>query len=347
MAGRVFHAPLISSVEGLELAAVVERHSDQAAERYPGITTYRSLDGMLADKSLGLFVVATPNGSHFEVAREILSAGKNVIVDKPMALHSSQIAELMTSAEANHALLVPFHNRRWDSDFLTFSQVLDEGSLGRLVHFESTFDRWRPVSKAKAWKEDPANGGMLLDIGTHLADQALRLFGLPIAVSAEVTRERPGDGSNDSFTVRLRFEGISVELSANALSLLPRPRYHARGTAGSFSKRGLDPQEAALNKIVRIDDDEWGHEPSEAWGTLATDAAGGTFSRLVPSVPGDYRMFYSGVRDAVLGLAEPPVSALSAWRAARLLEWAEESSKLRREIDCEWSFTPKAIPGNG
>jgi len=336
MAGRVFHGPLISSVEGLELAAVVERHSDQAAERYPGIVTYRSLDEMLADDSLGLFVVATPNGTHCDVAREILSAGKHVVVDKPTAVSSSQIAELMALAEAKGSLLIPFHNRRWDSDFLTFSQVLHEGLLGRLVYFESTFDRWRPVSRARAWKEDPAQGGMLLDIGTHLADQALQLFGLPVSVGAEVRRERAGEGSNDFFTVRLRFKDFLVVLSANVLSSLPRPRFHARGTEGNFLKWGLDPQEAALNKIVRIDGADWGHEPPAEWGTLATDAEGSSFSRPVPSIPGDYRRYYAGVRDAVLGLAEAPVSALSAWRVARLLEWAEESSKERSEIDCEW-----------
>lgn len=345
MSGRVFHAPLISSVEGLELAAVVERHSDQAAERYPGIRTYRSLEDMLADGSLDLFVVATPNSSHFEVARKILNAGKHVVVDKPTAVCSGQIAELMTRAKATHSLLIPFHNRRWDSDFQTFSKLLNEGLPGCLVHFESTFDRWRPVSKARAWKEDPVNGGLLLDIGTHLADQALQLFGLPTAVSADVTRERSGDGSNDSFTVRLRYGSFSVTLSANVLSLLPRPRFHARGVAGNYSKWGLDPQEAALNKIVRIAGDDWGHEPQAAWGTLATDSDGRSFSRPVPSIPGDYRLFYAGVREAILGEAilgksEPPVSALSAWRVARLLEWAEESSKQRSEIDCDWSREP-------
>jgi len=177
--GRVFHGPLISSVDGLELAAVVERHSDNAAERYPGITTYRSLEAMLADNSLGLFVVATPNGTHFEVARQILDAGKSVVVDKPTAVTSGEIAELMELAAARNAHLIPFHNRRWDSDFQTLYKLVREDLVGRIVHLESTFDRWRPVPKARTWKEDPAQGGLLLDIGTHLGDEALALFGRP------------------------------------------------------------------------------------------------------------------------------------------------------------------------
>jgi scyllo-inositol 2-dehydrogenase (NADP+) len=342
MAGRVFHAPLISSVEGLELAAVVERNSDQAAARYPNIVTYRSLDAMLADASLGLFVVATPNASHFDVARQILEAGKSVVVDKPAAVKSEQIAELMGLAAARQSFLVPFHNRRWDSDFRTLHKLLHEATVGRLVHLESTYDRWRPVTRARAWKDDPAQGGLLLDIGTHLADQVLELFGKPQAVSADVTRERDGEGSNDSFTLRLTYPGFSVTLASNVLSTLARPRYHLRGNKGNYWKWGLDPQEAVLNKVTRIDDPLWGEEPLDAWGTLSVEADGAVASHPVISLPGDYRLFYAGVRDALLGLSEPPVSALSAWRAARLLEWAEESSRKRAEIPCDWFQEPAA-----
>jgi scyllo-inositol 2-dehydrogenase (NADP+) len=341
MAGRVFHAPLLSSVEGLELAAVLERHSDNAAQRYPCITTYRSLEAMLADSSLGLFVVATPSGTHFQVARQILDAGKNVVVDKPTAVTSGGIAQLMELAEERRVFLIPFHNRRWDSDFQTLNKLIREGSLGRLVHLESTFDRWRPVPKSGSWKEDPTQGGLLLDIGTHLGDQALTLFGRPLAICADVIRERDGEGSNDSFTLRLRYTDLSVTLSANVLSALARPRYHLRGSKGNYWKWGLDPQEAALNMIIRIDDAHWGQEPPDSWGTLSVDVDGGVVTRPVPPIPGDYRLYYAGVRDALLGKAHPPVTALSAWRVARLLEWATESSDQRREIVCDWSVEPE------
>ena len=348
MAGRVFHAPLISSVDGLQLAAVVERHSDQCAERYPGIITYRSLEAMLADATLDLFVVATPSGSHYEVARQILQAGKNVVVDKPMAVASAQIAELMKLAAARGVLLAPFHNRLWDGDFLTIQKLLHDGALGRLVHFESTFDRWNPGSTRCPWKDDPSQGGgQLLDLGTHIAYLALTLFGKPEAVSAEVLRERDGlrepenKGSNDAFTVRLRYEGLRVILGANCLSSLPRPRFHLRGTKGNYWKHGVDPQEAALNKITRIDDAAWGQEPSANWGTLSVDKDGAMVTQPVEPVAGDYRLYYAGIRDALLGKAPAPATALDAWRTARLLEWAEESSCQRREIICDWSDEPE------
>jgi predicted dehydrogenase len=342
MAGRVFHAPLISSVEGLELAAVVERHTDQAAARYPGIVTYRSLEEMLKDASLGLFVVATPSGSHFEIARQLLEAGKNVVVDKPMAVSSGEIGQLIELAAARGVSLAVFHNRRWDSDFQTVQKLLNEESLGRLVHFESTMDRWRPTTTRVPWKDVPSlGGGVLLDLGTHLADQAMALFGKPEAVGAEIRRERDGEGSEDSFTLRLRYPGLSVILSANNLSSLARPALHLRGTKGNFWKWAPDIQEAELNKITRIDSLTWGEEPAANWGTLTVDVDGAIVTRPVESIPGDYRLFYAGMRDALLGKTPVPVPAVAAWRAVRLLEWARESSALRREIVCDWSEEPE------
>lgn len=235
MAGRVFHAPLLSSIDGMEFAAVVERSAKKAAERYPGITMYPSLEVMLTDSSLGLFVVATPNGTHFAIAREILSAGKNVVVDKPMTMTSTEAAELVGLAREHNVLLAPFHNRRWDSDFLTVRKVLCEGSLGRLVAFESRFDRWRPLPLTeRMWKESPdAGGGTLLDLGPHLGDQALALFGKPVSVSADVLREKDGSGVNDAFTIRLRYPGLVVTLGANSLSLPAAPRFHLRGSGAA------------------------------------------------------------------------------------------------------------------
>jgi len=347
MAGRVFHAPLLSSVEGLELAAVMERSTNKAAERYPGITVYRSLEAMLADSSLGLFVVATPNATHYELAKQILSAGKNVVVDKPMTMTSAEAAELIGLAQKHNVLLAPFHNRRWDSDFLTIQKLLHEGALGRLVALESRFDRWRPARLTeRLWKEDVDSGGMLQDLGPHLVDQPVALFGLPESVNAEVLRERDGAGPNDSFTIRLRYPNLSVTVASNLLSLPAGPRYRLRGTRGGYVKSGVDPQEAALTKVTRIEnvaggDAAWGQEPSSAWGLLYVDIEGGKVSRPVPAVTGDYRLYYAGIRDALLGKAPAPVTGLNGWRVARLLEWAAESSEKRREIACDWSQEPE------
>ena len=343
MAGRVFHAPLISSVEGLELAAVVERNSDIAAERYPGIQVYRSVKDLLADASLGLFVLATPNGTHFPLAKQLLKAGKNVVVDKPMTLASAEAAELVGLAKEHGALLAPFQSRRWDSDFLTIQKLLHEGSLGRLVAFESRLDRWRPAPLAdRLWKESAeAGGGKLLDLGPHLVDQALVLFGKPEGVSAEVVREKDGPGVDDAFTIRMRYPGLMVTLGANSLSLPAARRFQLRGTKGNYWKYSVDPQEAALNKITHIDDPAWGHEPAADWGVLHVGIEGGSVTRPVPTLPGDYRLYYVGIRDALLGRAPAPVTGIDGWRVARVLEWASEGSKKRCEIVCDWSDEPK------
>ncbi|HEV2483952.1 MAG TPA: Gfo/Idh/MocA family oxidoreductase [Terracidiphilus sp.] len=341
LGGRVFHAPLLSSVEGLELAAIVERNSNHAAERYPGITTYRTFDSMLANSSLSLIVVTTPNDSHFEYALQALEAGKNVVVDKPMCVTSAEIAKLMKLAAARGVMLAPFHSRRWDGDFLTLKKLLDDGPLGRLVYFESNMDRWRPAPTTRMpWKNEPAQGGLLLDLGTHLADQPLALFGNPEAVDAEIKRERDGEGANDCFTLRLRYPGLTVVVSANTLSTLERPRYHLRGTKGNYWKHGVDPQEAALSRVTRVSDGPWGIEPTADWGTLCVDVDGGLVTRPIESISGDYRLYYAILRDALLGKGPVPVSASAAWRVARLLEWAAESAEKRREVVCDWGEEP-------
>jgi scyllo-inositol 2-dehydrogenase (NADP+) len=342
MAGRVFHAPLLSSVDGIELAAIMERTTNKAAERYPGVAVYRSLDAILADASLQLLVVATPNGTHYALAREILSAGKNVVVDKPMTVTPAEAADLINLAKKSNVLLVPFHNRRWDSDFLTVKKLLDEGMLGRLVSFESRFDRWRPAPLTERfWKESgEAGGGTLLDLGPHLADQALALFGKPEAVSADVLREKDGPGVNDAITIRLRYPGLVATLGANSLSLPAAPRFHLRGTGGGYVKHGVDPQEAALNKVTRIEDPAWGQEAAASWGLLHVSIDGATVSRPFPALTGDYRRFYAGVRDALLGIAPSPVSDVDGWRVAQLLDWAAESSARRCEVVCDWSQEP-------
>ncbi|MGB6975130.1 MAG: Gfo/Idh/MocA family oxidoreductase [Terracidiphilus sp.] len=341
LAGRVFHAPLVSSVEGLELAGVVERSTSNAAERYPGITTYRFVEELLADRSIPLIVVATPNSTHFALAMQALEAGKHVVIDKPMAMTADEISQMMELAGGVGLQCIPFHNRRWDNDFQTIKKVIDEGSLSHLIFVASSFDRWRSGRSTRAWKEESTEGGLLLDIGTHLADQALALFGLPDSVSAEIRMERDCDGAPDAFTLRLHYcTGLIVTLSANCLSSLARPRFHLRGIRGNYWKWGLDPQEEALGKITRIDSADWGSEPESAQGTLSVDTDGRLVESRMESVPGDYRKFYEGIRDAILGNGPAPVAAVDAWRTARLLEWARESAQKHADVDCDWSFEP-------
>jgi predicted dehydrogenase len=341
LGGRVLHAPVISSVDGLELAAVVERSTDVAAGRYPGIAVYRTLDALLADASLDLIVLTTPSGTHFELARQILAAGKNLVIDKPMCVTSAQVAELMKLAHEKRVLLAPYHNRRFDSDFRTVQKLVNEGTLGKLVGFEAAMDRWRPGATRARWKDDAAQGGGLLyDLGSHMAYLALILFGLPGAVSAEVGREREGVGADDAFTIRLRYSRLAVTLAANNLAAEPRPRFYLRGTRGSYSKHGVDPQEAALGQITRISDADWGREAEYEWGALTLDMDGKLETTRLEPLAGDYRLFYAGIRDALLGTGPAPVDALEGWRTIRLLEYAQQSAHERREISCDWTSEP-------
>jgi len=240
-------------------------------------------------------------------------------------------------------LRAPFHNRRWDSDFQAIQKLLHEGSLGRLVEFQSRFDRWRPTLPTdRLWKIDSsAGGGALLDLGSHLADQALVLFGKPLAVSADVRSERNPLIANDSFEVRLRYVDFIVKLGTNCLSLPPAQRFHLRGTSGNYWKNGLDQQEVALAKLTKIDDPNWGREPAANWGVLHVGIDGGEVAQPIEPIRGDYRLYYEGIRDALLGKGPAPVAAVDAWRGLRILEWAMESQQKRCEMVCDWSGEPE------
>lgn len=343
LGGRVFHAPLLSSVDGIELAAILERTTNKAAARYPEITTFRTLDAMLADESLGLIVVTSPSATHYEIAKKVIAAGKNLVVDKPVCAQAGEIAELMKLAKEKNVILAPFHNRHWDGDFLTIRKLLAEGALGRLVAFDSTLDRFKPGErKDRLWKEDPAQaGGVLLDLGTHLAYQALTLFGKPERVGGEVGHERGLQAADDAFTVRMHYPRMTVMLGTTCLGSLERPRFHLRGTKGCYWKWHNDEQEAELEKVTRIASEHWGEEPSANWGTLSVERDGKAVTEIVTAIPGDYRQFYEGMRDALLGMAAPPTSPLDAWRVARIMEWVVESSEQHRDVLCDWSGEPE------
>ena len=342
LAGKVFHAPFVTAVEGLELAAIVERSSRNAEAAYPGITTYPTLEAMLSDQSLELIVIGTPNSTHVPLATEALKAGRHVVVDKPVAATSAELTDLISLATAQGKFLIPFHNRRWDSDFQTLHKLIHEGSVGDVVSLESTFDRWRPLRTTGSWKEVGGYGnGLLLDIGTHVVDQALVLFGQPEAVSAEILTERQGSKANDSFTIRLHYPGKVVTVSANCLSAFPKPRFTLRGTKGGFLKWGLDPQETLLKanyRAITTGGSNWAEEPAAKWGTLNIDAGdehNTVVTHPVKPVPSDYRQYYAGVRDAIRGKSAPPVLATEALEVAKILEYAEQSAVKQQAIACK------------
>ena len=353
LAGRVFHCPFISAVPGLELVAIMQRHGDTAAEAYPYARILRSPGEAFRDPGIDLIVVATPNDTHEALAMAALNAGKHVVVDKPVAPSSKSVRGLMNAADAAEKRLFPFHNRRWDGDFLTLKQVLAEGKLGRIVKVISQWDRFRPAPREGTWKEASGEAhGLLQDLGPHMLDQALALFGIPKRLTASVRRDRAGSQIEDAFDLVLEYDRIEAKLiyecHSTMIAAAPAPRFTAHGTFGSFTKCGLDPQEPHLAADGRHPPQlgssiPWVTELESNWGTvtLAADPVNKPSELTrnhVPTLEGDYRLFYANVRDAIRGNATQAVTALDAWRVARLIELARDSSRERRTLDVDLSL---------
>jgi predicted dehydrogenase len=350
LAGQVFHAPFVSAVPGLKLEAIVQRKGDAAARAYPSAQILRSVEEALKDAAVQLVVVGTPNETHFALAKQALLAGKHVVIDKPFAATSAEAKELKELAEKQGVVLAPFHNRRWDGDFLTVRRLLAEQAVGRLVTYESHFDRFRPLPRENTWKEgaNSANG-LLMDLGPHLVDQALALFGAPAGITASVRKDRDKTDIEDSFDITLEYPGYSGEHGLRAhcrssmLACDAAPRFLLHGTQGSFKKYGLDPQEPALvggAKVPCVGEGEWLADPESQWGTLTVApvlADPGTLTRTrVKTELGDYRGYYANVRDAINGVAKLAVTPEDGYRTVRLLEMARESWAAGRTLKVEF-----------
>lgn len=332
-AGRTFHAPVISAVDGLRLAAILQRKGGDAAQAFPSARVVRTLEELLAIESIQLVVIATPNISHFGLAKACLLAGRDMVIDKPFTTTYAEAAELVELAEKHNRLLSVYQNRRWDGDFVTIQRLLSENKFGRVVLFESHFDRFRPQLRENAWRERAEPGsGVLFDLGPHLLDQALVLFGEPEAITADVRIERDGSAVDDAFDVVLHYPGMRTLLRAGVLVSTPTPRFAVQGTLGGYLKYGLDPQEDALKRGERPTGESWGYEAPERWGTLLTAQGDALATEKCPTAPGDYRKYYANVRDAMLGAAPLAVTPQQALRVMRALELARESSRQRRTL---------------
>jgi predicted dehydrogenase len=337
MAARVFHAPFIEAVPRLKLRKVVERRGDESRRSYPHVEVVRDADELLRDGEIALVVVTTPNDSHFELARRSLLAGKHVVVEKPFTNTPDEALELIELARREGRLLSVHHNRRWDGDFLTVQRILKAGLLGRLVEYESRYERFRNRPREGAWREAEGLGsGILFDLGSHLIDQALVLFGPPRAVTADIRRQREFAKADDYFELMLDYDGLKVTLKAGMLVRGPGPRFALHGTEGSFVKHGMDPQEEALKRGLTPAAQDWGEEPEERWGTLDAQLGGLRVRGRVETVAGRYQSFYRNVADAIEGRAELAVRAEEALVTARVIEAAVRSG----EQKCSIPFTP-------
>src|ERR1700674_448889 len=334
LAGRSFHAPVIHAVPGLKLAAILQRSGDEAARLYPDARVVRSVEELLAMSDTRLIVVATPNDTHHPIARQCLAADRDVVVDKPLASTLGEALDLVKFAQERGRLLTVYQNRRYDGDFQAVQQLVASGRLGRIVRFETNYDRFRPQLKANAWRERVGPGaGILFDLAPHLIDHALVLFGLPEAVTADVRVERAVAVVDDAFDVMLHYPaGMRAVLRSTMLAAAPRPRFVLHGTRGSFFKQSFDPQEINLRRGYVPENGPWGGEPQEDWGVLTTIENDVVTKRSVPSSTSDYRDYYANVRDAILGRASLAVTPEYALDVMRVLEMAQESSRTRCTI---------------
>lgn len=331
-AGRVFHAPIISAVPGLRLRAILQRSGDDAATLYPQTKVVKSLDELLAISEIKLVVVATPNVSHHPLAKQCLLAGRDVVVDKPFTTTYAEAEELVNLAKQHSRLLTVYQNLRCNGDFRTIRQLVSAGRFGRIVLYEAHFDRYRLQLRPGAWRETPGPGsGVFVDLGVHLIDQAMALLGLPEAITADIRIERDGAVVDDAFDVVLHYPGSRALLRASMMAVAPDLRYIVRGERGAFVKYGIDPQEAALKRgeVPQNEDENWGKEPQEKWGVFYTPHGDAVSPETVPTLPGDYRLFYANVRDAILGKAPPDVTPAQMLNVMAALELARESSQKR------------------
>ncbi len=328
LAGKVFHLPLLRHVKGLRVSHVLSSKASSAD--LPGVQITADANRIFSDPEIDLAVVATPNQTHFNLARRALAAGKHVVVDKPFTTSVAEARELIALARQARRLLSVFHNRRWDSDFLTVKQLLRENKLGEVMHFESHFDRYRPQVQQR-WREQPGPGsGVWFDLGSHLADQALQLFGPPEAVYADMAAQRSGAKTTDYFHTVMRYGARRVVLHAGPLVAAETPRFAVYGTKGSYTKFGLDPQEEALKRGETPGAPGWGEDSRD--GELVLPESSTVRACKVRTLPGNYLAYYEGVRDAILNNAPNPVPAEEALQVMAMLELAEQSSQRRAEL---------------
>ena len=332
LAGSTFHAPFIEAVAGLELAAIVTSDPERrrrAAAAHPGATLLAHADelwGVATLLDLELAVVAAPNRAHVPLALAAMEAGLDVVVDKPLAPTAEEGRRLVAEAARQGRRLTVFHNRRWDGDFLTVRRLVADGRLGDVWRFESRFERWRPERTADVWRElaDPAEGGgILLDLGSHLVDQAVVLLGRPRSVYAEVARRRPGAEVDDDVFLAVEHDGGALShLWASSVVARPGPRFRTLGSQAGYEVWGMDVQEEALHRGERPGDGEWGVAPSTRWGTLGV----GDEVQPVATEGGDYGLFYAGVVGWLRHGAPPPVDPLDAVVVLDVIEAARASA---------------------
>ncbi|MET0393314.1 MAG: Gfo/Idh/MocA family oxidoreductase [Chitinophagaceae bacterium] len=333
MSGRVFHAPFITLHPGFRFYGVWERSKNLAQDLYPDVKTFRTYEDLLADPAIELVIVNTPSYTHYGYAKQALLAGKHVIVEKPFTATVAQAEELVALAAQQQVQLSVFQNRRWDSDYKTVKKIVEEGWLGEIKEAEFHYDRYNPALSPKAHKETPGPGaGCLYDLGPHLIDQALHLFGVPQAVFADLAITRPQSQVDDYFEILLYYPIFRVRLKSGYFVREAVPSFVVHGAKGSFLKPRADVQEAQLQAGHQPGGDDWGTEPENGRGLLHTEKDGTVIKETLPSLRGNYGDYYEGVYQALRHEQPMPVAATDGLHTIRIIEAAFASSRERKAI---------------
>lgn len=320
---QAFHYPFIYTQEAYQPIGLV-RSRQQAVESID-LPVFIDLSQAIAQTRAELVIIGTPNHLHKEQALTALKAGAHVVVDKPLATNLGDAEELFQLANEKGRILCAYQNRRWDADFLTIRKIIDKGMIGRVTRFRSRFDRYRPIPKTGWKEEDHAGSGIWFDLGPHLIDQALVLFGKPEAITASLRKEREGVITDDAFDVCLYYPDTYLEIGASALIAARLPRFEVLGEKGGYITYGLDPQEAALRAGILPTAAGFGQETEEAYGDLSKAEGSAIISTKLPSEPGKYAAFYEQLAQAILKGKEPPVAKEDTLLQVQILEAAERS----------------------
>ena len=329
-ASKTFHAPLISGTPGMTLAAVASSDENKVHADWPAMPVVSGPERILNDPNIDLVVIPTPNDTHFPLAKAALEAGKHVVVDKPFTVTLSQARELEALAKSGGRLLSVFHNRRWDSDFLTVKALINEGLLGEVGYFESHFDRYRPQVRNR-WREQGGPGsGIWYDLAPHLLDQVVNLFGLPVSMQVDLAQLRPGSQSTDYFHAVLAWPQRRVVLHGTLVAAAETARFILHGSRGSYVKYGLDPQEERLKSGERLPQEDWGYDMRD--GVLTRAEGEDITEESWLTLPGNYPAYYAAIRDALNGSGTNPVPASQAIQIMELIELGLESARHRTTL---------------
>lgn len=329
-ASKTFHAPLISGTPGMTLAAVASSDENKVHADWPAMPVVSGPERILNDPNIDLVVIPTPNDTHFPLAKAALEAGKHVVVDKPFTVTLSQARELEALAISGGRLLSVFHNRRWDSDFLTVKALINEGLLGEVGYFESHFDRYRPQVRNR-WREQGGPGsGIWYDLAPHLLDQVVNLFGLPVSMQVDLAQLRPGSQSTDYFHAVLAWPQRRVVLHGTLVAAAETARFIIHGSRGSYVKYGLDPQEERLKSGERLPQEDWGYDMRD--GVLTRAEGEDITEESWLTLPGNYPAYYAAIRDALNGSGTNPVPASQAIQIMELIELGLESARHRTTL---------------